>query len=64
MRAYKVTVLDTHIAFAGSQSEASSMRRSLADKHNARPLADTNVEEIDVPTDKQGLLKFLNALVP
>lgn len=70
MRAYRVTANTKHAEtgelmpthkFAGTQAEASKMRREMAERHGLRPLADVSFEEVEVPTDKQGLIAFLNA---
>ena len=70
MKLYKITAPaadDTNkIVFAGSQADARKARidfeapfKSLKPKD--RP--EVKVEEIDVPTDKKGLIDFLNGLV-
>ena len=70
MKLYKITAPaadDTNkVAFAGTQADARKVRiafeapfKSLKPKE--RP--DVAVEEVDVPTDKAGLLAYLNHLV-
>lgn len=75
MKLYKVTRpihefndedVDGVVQFAGSQADARKVRidfeapfKSLKPKD--RP--EVEVEEIDVPTDKKGLIEFLNGLV-
>lgn len=76
MKLYKITDPTPHGAdgcdgvskskFAGSQADARKARidfeapfKSLKPKD--RP--EVKVEEIDVPTDKKGLIEFLNGLV-
>ena len=75
MKLYKITRpiheiddedVDGDVRFAGSQADARKTRidfeapfKSLKPKD--RP--EVTVEEIDVPTDKKGLIEFLNGLV-
>ena len=70
MKLYKITAPaadDTNkIAFAGSQADARKTRIDFEApfkylKPKDRP--DVVVEEVDVPTDKAGLLVYLNHLV-
>ena len=70
MKLYKITAPaadDTNkIAFTGSQADARKARIELEApfkslKPKDRP--EVTVEEIDVPTDKKGLIDFLNDLV-
>lgn len=67
MRAYRIVGANPdgseHVAFAGSQGDAARIRRELSVKHGLRPFADTQIEEVEVPTSKTPLLAFLNALV-
>jgi hypothetical protein len=46
--------------WAGSQSEAASLRKSLTDAGAKR--ADISTQTIEVPTNKAGLMAFLNRL--
>lgn len=66
MKLYKTTAsqtiesdTDTKVRWAGSQAEAASDRKvfnsSLGFKRS-----EINTEEVDVPTDKKGLLAWLN----
>lgn len=48
--------------FAGSQADASKARQTLVDKFNVKKSLVT-IEEVDVPTNKAGLLDYLNTLV-
>jgi hypothetical protein len=48
------------VLFAGTQSDASAARRRLMADCGVG-VRDVAVKEVDVPTDKQGLLAFLNA---
>ncbi|MCA9233252.1 MAG: hypothetical protein KDA57_21590 [Planctomycetales bacterium] len=49
------------VVWVGSQAEAATTRKTLvADSGYQRKDIDTT--EVDVPTDKKGLLAFLNAL--
>ena len=75
MKLYKITRpiheiededVDGDVRFAGSQADARKTRidfeapfKSLKPKD--RP--EVTVEEVDVPTDKKGLIDFLNGLV-
>lgn len=58
--------LDAVTEFAGSQADARKTRMSLEEpfkslKPKARP--EVTVTEVDVPTNKKGLIEFLNELV-
>ncbi len=44
--------------WAGTQADAAKVKAEFVEKGAKR--ADVKVEDIDVPTDKQGLLAFLN----
>jgi hypothetical protein len=66
MKLYKQTVVfknddgaHTETRWSGSQADASA-QRSAWTKAGAKR-ADITTEEVDVPTDKKGLLAFLNA---
>ncbi|NQW81312.1 MAG: hypothetical protein HQ445_09080 [Polaromonas sp.] len=71
MRLYKISTAasnfddsNAHLpstVFVGSQSEAASARKLLIERGATRK----NIEsvEVDVPTDKAGLLGYLNGLV-
>ena len=75
MKLYKITRpiheldgedVESDCRFAGSQADARKVRIELeapfkALKPKDRP--EVTVEEIDVPTDKKGLIEFLNGLV-
>lgn len=61
MRLYRITAKNdarnqTH--WVGSQAEASAHRKQLTAEGFKR--AEITTEELDVPTDKKGLLDFLN----
>ena len=69
MKLYKITAPaaddSNKIAFAGTQADARKVRVAFEApfkelKQKERPVA---VEEVDVPTDKAGLLAYLNHLV-
>ena len=50
-------------AWAGTQSDAGKARREFEAAYKELPAAKrprVTVEEVDVPTDKKGLLAFLN----
>lgn len=76
MKLYKITLKEHSdpdgvsypgdIKFAGSQADARSVRLNFEEpfkpmKPKARP--EVTVIELDVPTDKKGLIEFLNELV-
>lgn len=64
MRFYLITAKskDTEKAqFVATQSEAASTRKALVSDGFKR--ADVTTAEVDVPTDKVGLLAFLNVMV-
>lgn len=60
MRLYKITANETALpsVWAGSQAEAATARKLLVDQGAKRK--DLVTEEIEVPTNKQGLIDFLN----
>ena len=68
MRLYKITALntshgdtpDSDVTWVGSLAEASAQRKKLTTDGFARKEIET--EEVDVPTDKVGLLGFLNKM--
>jgi len=45
--------------WVGSQAEAASLRKNVRQKHGYIPKS-VGTKTINVPTDKRGLLKFLN----
>lgn len=59
MRLYKVTFEngtdERSVRWAGTQADANAVKKSVG------PTAEPEVEEVDVPTDKPGLLAWLNA---
>lgn len=62
MKLYRTTVTDAGpedvaVRWAGSQAEAASQRKALNQNFKRDKI---NTEEVDVPTDKKGLLEFLN----
>lgn len=71
MRLYKITTSVDHptdddvrlfvTKYVGSQSEAAATRKELLDQGATRK--GTETFEVDVPTDKAGLMAFLNNLV-
>ena len=70
MKLYKITAPaadDTNkVAFVGSQADARKARIDfeVPFKHlKPKDRPEVKVEEIDVPTDKKGLIEFLNGLV-
>jgi hypothetical protein len=54
MKLYKTLMPDGHAKWDGTQADARETR------HEAGYTKTKNTEEVDVPTDKAGLLKFLN----
>ena len=75
MKLYKVTRpihefndedVDGVVQFAGTQADARKTRIDFEAPFKSLKLKDhpeVKVEEIDVPTDKKGLIEFLNGLV-
>jgi len=67
MKLYKITATgrpdsetpDSETHWVGTQADAASKRKQLVT--NGYKRAEVDTEEVDVPTDKAGLLKFLNA---
>lgn len=63
MRLYRVTGplagVDTD-RFVGTQEEAAARRKALVEAGARR--AELTTEEVEVPTDKKGLIEFLNSL--
>lgn len=58
--------VDGKIIFAGTQADARKKRIELEAefKHlKVKERPEVTVEEVDVPTDKAGLISYLNALV-
>lgn len=53
------TAIVPHASWVGSQAEAASTRKRLTPEFRR---AEITTSEVDVPTDKQGLIQFLNAL--
>ena len=68
MRLYKITALntshgdtpDSDVTWVGSLAEASAQRKKLTIDGFARKEIET--EEVDVPTDKAGLIGFVNKM--
>lgn len=52
------TKFDRHAVWGGSQAEAASARKELVGRGARRK--DVKTYAVDVPTDKNGLLQFLN----
>jgi hypothetical protein len=67
MRLYKVVVDvdaakddEPRVAWAGTQAEARSAKKGLAERNGLGPLSKhVAIQETDIPTNKEGLLKFL-----
>lgn len=71
MRLYQVTGARTgsesvpaasRMIFAGSRAEASAARMTIVEELSIRK-STIDIQEVDVPTGKVGLLEFLNQLV-
>lgn len=65
MRAYEVSVVvdgKKIRGFAGTQGEAKTARQTLVDNHGVKK-SSVSIDEVDIPTDKTGLLGFINKLV-
>ena len=65
MRAYEIHAKEGDMIvkrFAGSQSDATKLRMDVAEKTGIKKLS-IEINEVDVPTDKVGLLGFLNTLM-
>ena len=60
MRCYKVHG-NGYIRFAGSQGDARQLRQNLAEDSGKGKLSFT-IDQIDIPTGKEGLLAFANQL--
>jgi hypothetical protein len=70
MRLYQVTVLGLpgasftpkRTGYAGSMSDAKTMRANFAEALGLKPrsVGPENIEEVDVPTSKPELIKWLN----
>lgn len=63
MKLYRITATteaENKTVWVGSQSDAGKARKSLIEDGFKR--AELVTEEIDVPTNKEGLLAFLNGL--
>lgn len=62
MQLYKTTVNDQKAKWSGSQSEAAKDRNALWDSYKASggKRSDITTTPVDVPTNKQGLIEFLN----
>lgn len=61
-RIYRSKILDSDARpiYSGSQGDAAKARRSLMEQHDVK-MKDVEIEELDVPTDKRGLIEWLNA---
>ena len=65
MRAYEVYVVvdgKTIKGYAGTQGEAKTARQTLVDNHGVKK-SSVSITDVDIPTDKAGLLAFVNKLV-
>jgi sensor domain CHASE-containing protein len=63
MKLYKTLAVvngTTHIRWTGTQSDSKKARMELADQHELKK-SDVEIEEVEIPTNKPGLLEFLNA---
>lgn len=62
MRAYKVSTPSGTTKYAGTMAEAKTTRSAMAEEHDVKKAA-VEIEEVEIPTDKAGLLAFVNMLV-
>ena len=71
MRAYKVVAtlaVDVPhapppvVRLAGSDAEARAMRRALMEAHGLK-MVDVAYDQVEVPTDKHGLIAYVNGLL-
>lgn len=66
MRAYQVKAIledgTDAVRFAGSHGDASKARMALVEMHGVKKMSVT-IDEGEIPTDKAGLLAFLNTLM-
>ena len=66
MRAYRVTAAlasgATVNKLAGSDAEARATRRSFMDQYGLK-MADVIYDQVEVPTDKRGLIAYVNDLL-
>ena len=65
MKLYKTTVVneaDRTVSWQGTQADAASVRKRAMDDGAKRK--DVTTEDVEVPTDKAGLLAWLNANQP
>lgn len=64
MKLYLITATTedtkTHVIWGGSQNDAASARKEMLARGATRK--ETRTFEVDVPTNKEGLLQFLNDL--
>ena len=60
MRCYKVHG-NGYIRFAGSQGDARQLRQNLAEDSGCGKLS-FSIDQVDIPTGKEGLLAFANQL--
>lgn len=64
MQLYKTTINDQKAKWSGSQADAAKDRNALWDSYKASggKRSDITTTPVDVPTNKQGLIEFLNEL--
>lgn len=60
MRCYKVHG-NGYTRFAGSQGDARAVRQSLADD-SGKSKSSFSIDQVEIPTAKEGLLSFVNDL--
>ena len=60
MRCYKVHG-NGYTRFVGSQGDARAARQSLADD-SGKPKSSFSIDQVEIPTAKEGLLAFVNDL--
>lgn len=61
MRLYKIEGQGLHVRFAGSMGAAREVRQTIVNDYGVKK-RDLEINEVDVPTNKDGLLRFLNTM--
>jgi hypothetical protein len=67
MKLYRIQAVHdeygTMYAWAGTQANAKKAAKEMDDMHHFKLDADPTIEVVEVPTDKKGLLRWLNVYV-
>jgi hypothetical protein len=53
----------TIYAWVGTQADAKKAAKAMDDEHHFKLYTDPTIEVVEVPTDKKGLLRWLNVYV-